>query len=361
MKPLRILSLFTGIGGFDLAFEQSGFKVIGQCEWDPRARMVLQHHWPDVPLSPDVQSLHGMDFGPAEVIAFGSPCQDLSVAGTRAGLDGNRSGLFFQALRIIQEMKEATHGRFPEFALWENVPGAFTSNRGRDFAAVLAGLAQLGALDIGWRMLDSQYAGVPQRRDRIFLIADFRAKRAQQILLEWPRLQRHPQTGRKSKSQNPTHPSKNIGGAEPILSLDHASTNPHINYGLAPTLLAGGGHGRGRIAICEPQRKTLDLDLGNQSGRIRINPEIAQTLAATNGGGGVATGLYAFPPHYRARRLTPMECERLQGFPDRWTATGKEGNTTRPMSDSDRYRFLGNTVTIPVVREIAERIKEALA
>src|SRR5690606_1758225 len=126
------------------------------------------------------------------VITFGSPCQDLSVAGKRAGLDGERSSMFFEALRVFREMREATNGGSPALVVWENVPGAFSSNGGRDFAYVLAGLAELGAVDIAWRVLDAQYFGVAQRRRRVFVIADFGGERAAEILFEREGVRRHP-------------------------------------------------------------------------------------------------------------------------------------------------------------------------
>src|SRR5690625_474824 len=132
-----LVSLFAGVGGFDLGFERAGFTPVGMCEIDPHARSVLDRHWPTVPKHDDVTTLRGSTFGPADVVTFGSPCQDLSVAGKRAGLDGERSGLFLEAMRYVREMLEETSGQYPRAAVWENVPGAFSSNGGADFAAVL--------------------------------------------------------------------------------------------------------------------------------------------------------------------------------------------------------------------------------
>jgi len=156
----------------------------------------------------DITKLHGYDLDPVDLIVGGSPCQDLSVAGKRAGLDGERSGLFMEMIRIIREMREATHGIYPRFALWENVPGAFSSNNGKDFGAVLGEFARLiepkapdvpvpengwaysgillvtGGGSIAWRTHDAQYWGVPQRRKRISLVADFRGESAPEILFE---------------------------------------------------------------------------------------------------------------------------------------------------------------------------------
>jgi len=170
---MRFGSLFAGVGGFDLGLEAAGWECGFQVEWDPHCQQVLAHHWPDVPRWGDVQEVNGADLPPVDVITFGSPCQDLSVAGKRAGLEGNRSGLFFEATRIIKEMRNATGGAFPRYAIWENVAGALTSRNGDDFEAVLKEMAGLGPSFIEWAVLDAQFFGVPQRRRRVFVIACF--------------------------------------------------------------------------------------------------------------------------------------------------------------------------------------------
>lgn len=175
---MKFGSLFAGVGGFDLGFEAAGMECCFQVEWDKYCQQVLAYHWPDVPRWSDVSDVKGADLPPVDVITFGSPCQDLSVAGKRAGLDGGRSNLFFEATRIIREMRDATDGVFPRVAVWENVPGAFSSNGGHDFGSVLDGLAESGALGIEWAVLDARWFGVPQRRRRIFVVAEFDPARA---------------------------------------------------------------------------------------------------------------------------------------------------------------------------------------
>ena len=181
---LTFVSLFSGVGGFDLGLERAGWRCVAQVEWDPQCQAVLARHWPDVPRWADVVDVSGHDLPPADVVAFGSPCQDLSVAGKRAGfVDGGRSNLFFEAIRIIKEMRNAT-GTLPRFVIWENVVGALSSNGGGDFAAVIDALAEIGAMDIGWRVLDARYFGVPQRRRRIFVVADLAGRCAGAISTE---------------------------------------------------------------------------------------------------------------------------------------------------------------------------------
>lgn len=166
-------SLFTGVGGFDLGFDQAGYACRWQVEWDKHCQQVLAHHWPDVPKHGDVQTVSGYELEPVDVITYGSPCQDLSVAGKRAGLDGGRSSMFFESVRIFKEMRDATAGTFPRITIWENVPGALSSNNGEDFRTVLQSLDDIGALAQWWYVLDAQYFGVPQRRRRVFVISVF--------------------------------------------------------------------------------------------------------------------------------------------------------------------------------------------
>ena len=196
---LTIGSLFAGIGGFDLGFERAGFKTLWQCEIDKAAQGVLRRHFPEAALHSDVCEVGAANLEPVNVVTFGSPCQDLSVAGKRAGLAGGRSGLFHEAARVIRELRER-YGK-PDFAIWENVPGAFSSNEGRDFAAVVQTMVDIGACDIAWRVLDSRYFGVAQRRRRVFLVADFGGERAEQVLFEPESLRGDPAKGRKARKE----------------------------------------------------------------------------------------------------------------------------------------------------------------
>jgi len=166
-------SLFSGVGGFDLGCDTAGWDCAWQVEYDARCRAVLARHWPDVPKYDDVRTVNGHDVTPVDVITYGFPCQDLSVAGKRAGLDGERSGLFFEAIRIIREMREATDGTYPRVALAENVLGLLSADKGAAMARCVDTLAEIGALGIEWRVLDAQFFGVPQRRRRVFLVAVF--------------------------------------------------------------------------------------------------------------------------------------------------------------------------------------------
>ena len=174
---MKVLSLFSGVGGFDMGLEAAGMTTVFQCEIDKHARSVLEYHWPDVPKWDDVSTLTGAHIlemtGGVDVVAWGSPCQDLSLAGKRAGLTGERSGLFHQGIRIIKELRELSNGQSPTWSIWENVVGALSSNGGADFGEVLHEMDEAGACFSEWSVLDAQYFGVPQRRRRVFVTTCF--------------------------------------------------------------------------------------------------------------------------------------------------------------------------------------------
>tara|TARA_B110000503_G_C7173171_1_gene425405 strand:+ start:2668 stop:4590 length:1923 start_codon:yes stop_codon:yes gene_type:complete len=170
MKQLTFGSLFAGVGGFDMGFE-AYMDCKFQVEWDKHCQNVLNKHWPDVPKWGDISTVSGAELPPVDVIIFGSPCQDLSVAGKRAGLEGSRSGLFHEAIRIIKEMRDVTNGTFPRWTVWENVAGALSSNNGGDFATVINEMGKAGAYLSEYALLDAQFFGIPQRRRRVFLIS----------------------------------------------------------------------------------------------------------------------------------------------------------------------------------------------
>ena len=212
---LTLGSLFDGIGGFPLAARMHGITPVWASETEAAPVAITMRHFPDMRHLGNVTEINGAEIEPVDIITFGSPCQDLSVAGKRGGLDGERSGLFMEAVRIIKEMRDATDGIRPRYCVWENVAGAFSSSGGRDFHTVLKEIASVavpgvsvpgseakgklfrrrlvwpksgGSMGVGWslawRVLDAQYWGVPQRRKRILLVADFRGHRAGEILFK---------------------------------------------------------------------------------------------------------------------------------------------------------------------------------
>ena len=227
MEEMKLLSLFDGSGGFPLAASMCGITPVMAAEVEPYPIAVTKSRFPKMKHLGNVQNVRGNEIEPVDIITFGSPCQDLSVAGKRKGLkhaengddETTRSGLFMEAVRIIKEMREATNGIYPRYAVWENVPGAFSSNKGEDFRTVLDELIKISEPDAvmpdvpkaGWayadcysgdrwslayRVFDAQYWGVPQRRRRIYLVADFRGQRAKEILFVKPGLRGYFEKGR---------------------------------------------------------------------------------------------------------------------------------------------------------------------
>ena len=197
-------SLFDGSGGFPLGGILAGIEPKWSSEIEPFPVLVTHKRLPGVKHYGDVSGLSGAELPPVDIITFGSPCQDMSAAGKRSGLDGERSSLFYQAVRIVKEMRCKTNGNYPRFVVWENVPGAFSSNKGEDFKAVLKEICSVkgeffipqpkkwteageivgDGFSVAWRTLDAQYWGVPQRRKRIYLVADFAGECAGKILFE---------------------------------------------------------------------------------------------------------------------------------------------------------------------------------
>lgn len=207
MSDLTMASLFDGSGGFPLAAMMNGITPIWSSEIEPFPIRVTTKRMPFIKHYGDVSQIDGGKVEAVDIITFGSPCQDMSLAGKRAGLDGERSGLFYEAIRIIKEMRSATNGKYPRYIIWENVPGAFSSQKGQDFRAVLEEIVRIkdetitvpfpengkwtpsGSIvaddfSLAWRTLDAQYFGVAQRRRRIYLVADFRKECAEKILFE---------------------------------------------------------------------------------------------------------------------------------------------------------------------------------
>lgn len=258
---LTLGSLFSGSGGFELGGILAGIEPKWNAEIEPFPIRVTTKRLPKVQHFGDVSSLDGAKLPPVDVITFGSPCQDMSLAGRRAGLDGDRSVLFYQAIRIVREMREATNGKQPRFIVWENVPGAFSSNHGQDFKAVLEAVIHLKApeaavpspekgrwphadlfLGDGWsvayRVLDAQYWGVAQRRRRVFLVADFDSERAGDILFEPQGLQGH--SGESDSPREGAAGYSEDGAAENgVWCLNpQGSSDVYLTHGKVGTLVA---------------------------------------------------------------------------------------------------------------------------
>lgn len=484
-------SLFDGSGGFPLAGALSGITPLWASEIEPYPIAVTTSRFPQMKHLGNVAEVDGRKIPPVDIITFGSPCQDMSVAGKRVGMKHRdkgddattRSGLFYEAIRIIREMREATNGRYPTFAIWENVPGAFSSNGGEDFRCVLEELAKIcgggctiprpangkwrhageivgDGFSIAWRVLDAQYWGVPQRRKRIYLVADFAGGRAGKILFERESVRGDSAQGREAREGAAYNAPGSAGRSDRVKCLnpwDCQSKRKNLQDGVYPTLPAmdcGGannqaviyepvvydcrGNGDGctvpnltgdhenRVtdytAICVGNGQMHQTELGDKTGALNcmhdqqaqgrrcegiVYPHVTGALCA-NSHPGSYTGQDAFndmlpvvlvdkqPRKYIVRRLTPLECCRLQGFPDGWgmpkhkdamddceaaywegvrrTYAEIAGKTYKPFAtraalvkwynglhtDSAEYKMWGNGVALPCAYNVVSGCAEEL-
>lgn len=388
-RNLTLGSLFDGIGGFPLAAAISGITPLWAAEIEPFCIAVTRERFPNMQHLGSVTAINGAEITPVDIITFGSPCQDLSIAGKRAGLDGKRSGLFKEAIRIIYEMRNATNGEYPKYIVWENVPGAFSSNKGNDFKTVLeeitktsipipssgkwsnAGVVRSSRITAAWRLLDAQYWGVPQRRKRIYLIGSFGSDNAAEILFKCDSVQRYLTPCRTAEKEITSQPRKGVetanrvfdargnggGDISPTITGDHcghisdytvivleqsavfldrAAAEAHsIGYEeeKAPTLRAG---------MIPSTIYALDRASFNQGANAQYDFEITDSginsTAVAKGPSAVAYKMFC-RLRWVIRRLTPLECERLQGYPDFWTCL-KQKETL----DGEEFDFWRNVM-----------------
>ncbi|WCD56191.1 DNA-cytosine methyltransferase [Caulobacter phage BL94] len=376
----RFLSLFSGIEAASVAWKPLGWTCVGVAEFDKAASKQLAKHYPDIPNLGDVTKITEYDIkalGLIDVVVFGSPCQDLSLSGRREGLKGSRSGLFFHAIKIIAWARKHCGLRF---ALWENVPGAFSSNKGRDFAAVVGHLA--GCEDppvpkhgwgtegvalgdnglVEWCVLDAQWFNLAQRRTRVFALADFGAWASRSPILLEPESLRGDHPPRREAGEEVTGAlvARTEGGGFP-------GTDGACQYHVVPVRSFGPSIIGALTAACGPNGhggSGLATDKGAEAGH--IIPVLAFGGNNTSGPIDVATARNAhggphgrldfesetfLVDHWEVRRLTPLECERLQGFEDGYTAG---------QADGPRYRQLGNSMAVPVMAWIGRQIDAEL-
>lgn len=367
-------SLFTGIGGFDIGFETAGMKCAWQVEIDKTCQSVLKRHWPNVKRYDDVKKCGQRNLEPVDVICGGFPCQDLSVAGRREGLAGEQSGLWFEFHRILEELR-------PQYAVIENVPGILSgcgcttcqavgriirihkrirrreggrpcalcvagkrmlaSHSGRNLAIVLQGLVELG-YGVAYRVFDAQFFGVAQRRRRVFIIGSFGTGSTSQILFEREGMSRHSATRRKTWQEVAF-----VLNASIRKSGDGHGNGLNSNY-VSRSLTAHGMRLNGYSETFVADTVTwTEAHNGNSN---PISENIAKTLINHK------DHTYQFMINKSGvRRLTPRECERLQGFEDDWTRWDEQGNE---ISDSKRYRMLGNAVCTKQSLWLGKRIVE---
>lgn len=368
---MKLMSLFDGSGGFPLAASLCGIEPVYAAEVEPYPIAVTKNRFPKMKHLGDVSKVKGGEIEPVDIITFGSPCQDISIAGKRAGLkhadmgddETTRSGLFLEAIRIIKEMREATNGVYPRYAIWENVPGAFSSNRGEDFRTVLeefirvkekdavmpavpqAGWAYADCISgdgwsIAYRVFDAQYWGVPQRRRRIYLVADFRGECAQEILFKRESLRGYFEAGRT--------PWQGIAADAQKISVCTDDKSPTLRaeaHGNAPYVInkktlvydtRGNGDGETVPTITgDHNNRITDYTALCCEAVVYDGANITSPLNKTNPqAGDPCHTISTDSRNYIVRRLTPTECARLQGFPDWWGEIPKKDNLT-----DDEYVF----------------------
>ena len=300
-NELTLGSLFDGSGGFPLGGMLAGITPLWASEIEPFAVRVTTKRLPQMKHYGDVSALNGADLPPVDIITFGSPCQDMSIAGKRSGLDGSRSSLFYEAVRIIKEMRCVTDGRYPRFAVWENVPGAFSSNKGEDFRCVLESLCRVrvetvsvsrcekwtnggeilaDGFSIAWRVLDAQYWGVPQRRKRIFLVADFDSECAGKILFESEGLSGYSAEGFKTWQRAAAAAESGSGTAGAVCLNDQGGQSIEISNDITGTLRAE-THGHPPCVL-----ESVVYENHSQDTRYTGPLEVAPTVSSTYGMGG---------------------------------------------------------------------------
>ena len=396
---MKLMSLFDGSGGFPLAASLCGIKPIYAAEVEPYPIAVTKNRFPKMKHLGDVSKVKGGEIEPVDIITFGSPCQDMSIAGKRAGLkhadmgddETTRSGLFLEAIRIIKEMREATNGVYPRYAIWENVPGVFSSNRGEDFRTVLEEFIRIKEKDAvmpsvpaaGWayadcisgdrwsvayRVFDAQYWGVPQRRRRIYLVADFRGGSAKEILFECKGLRgcfeagRTPWQGIAAGAQNCVRADDRAGESDSLIAFAQNQRNEIRDLGEKAGCIQAEPRMKQQTFIVE-NIEVQGFDKFNQC----LTGEVQNTLRTPGGGDNYATVVYAqksytefkdesvlstlkanggnygggseniVAKNYIVRRLTPTECARVQGFPSWWGIV----NPVENLTDEDYTFWLG--------------------
>jgi DNA (cytosine-5)-methyltransferase 1 len=374
MRHITQLDLFSGIGGFHLGFERAGYKVTSFfSEVDKHAIAVYKHQFKDSTYVGSVTDVRGADLPSIDLITFGSPCQDFSLAGKRAGMEGQRSSLILEAIRLIHECR-------PRVFVWENVKGTFSSNNGADFWAIIQAFANIGGYRLEWQLLNTSWV-LPQNRERIYLVGystaperDWRGvfpvaasggatdelprhnPRANTITTRYTADSNGSFIG---EHQQPAQEVKQVGnkldsngGTQPYQQdrvYDADGIVPALNQGKSDLIL--------RIKTAN-QKGYQEAEAGDavrlyqpesNTQRGRVGKGIAHTLETTGQQGVVDS--------YRIRRLTPIECERLQGFPDDHTAFGNYDGEVKPMSNTQRYKQCGNAVTVDIVSLVAEQLK----
>jgi DNA (cytosine-5)-methyltransferase 1 len=373
-KHMRYLSVCSGIEAASVAWESLGWTPVGFSEIEPFPCRVLQHHYPNVKNYGDMTKYKEWDIDgdSVDLLVGGTPCQAFSVAGLRKGLEDPRGNLSLVFVGMVEYFK-------PEWVVWENVPGVLSSNGGRDFGSFIGALASIG-YGFSWRCLDAQHFGVPQRRRRIFLVAHSSgdSRRAAEVLFEPESLRGDTEKGNRKRTSftSSPKPSVDANGIQRTVGTLCADTHPGAYSGQdaytgrlvpvmyehrpsdsrvtgpvdpSPTIAARWGTGGGNTPLVGqpiPIQDVRPIDKGQNGLGIGNEGDPSYTLDK------MATQGVAYK--MAVRRLTPTEVERLQGFPDGYTDIRANDRET---PDGPRYKSLGNSMAVPCMRYIGERIQ----
>lgn len=366
---MRYLSLFSGIEAVSVAWKPMGWDCAAVAEILPYQSTVLAHHFPDVPNLGDVtkiteETLNAL--GKIDVVVFGSPCQDMSIAGKRQGLhavkedENHSSRLFFEGVRVFRLAQKICGARF---MLWENVVGALSSQEGRDFGTVLETLVGVEFSTTGlvwgtegvvfgrdsmceWAVLDAQWFGVPQRRRRVFALLDTGDWQSRKpILLEADHLRKITSTNREARQDSTRSPQSGAnGGCAAVRTFDRQGISHWGDSLVASTISARDWKSATDLIAYGIPGNWIGRDPENGGNSTSFMSDLSPCLTATD--------QHAVISDCRVRRLTPRECERLQGFPDGWTDVGNP-------SIAKRYNALGRSMAVPVMAWIGQQIQKA--
>ncbi len=356
------LDLFSGIGGFHLGFEKAGYKVNSFfSEIDKHSIAVYKNKFKNSKYVGSVTDVRGSELPKIDLITFGSPCQDFSLAGKREGMGGKRSSLILEAIRLIGECR-------PRVFIWENVKGTFSSNSGEDFAAIIQSFANIGGYRLEWQLLNTSWF-LPQNRERIYLVGySTKTKRS------WRGVFPIGAESEYAKNSQPTQGDKAVvptliagyhkiptdGGYIQVADYRNDEGLRIRSNGDSPTLSAR-RHSEKDIStmpplIIDPKIVSYTRDAKGKVTNRNLKDQ-ANTIHSSVGGGGNTDQFVQQPSVARIRRLTPIECERLQGFPDNHTEYGDYDGQIIKVSNTQRYKQCGNAVTVDVVQVVAEKCK----
>lgn len=362
-------SVCSGIEAATQAWHPIGWEPSFFSEIDEFPRAVLQHHYPDVPCHGDFTTIEEDSYEPIDLLVGGTPCQSFSIAGLRGGLSDDRGNLALEYLRLADRLS-------PRWIVWENVPGVLSSGGGRDFGSFLGALAELG-YGFAYRVLDAQYFGVAQRRRRVFVVGylgDWR--RAAAVLFERESLSGHPAPSREAKQEVAKCLTSRVGSAYDAQTEQFVTEQNKVNsitasYGMGgvdwetkPLVFGAQNSASQSLSASTEVSPTLDK---SKTPAVSIQAQALKEKQPKSQGFGIdesgtsytltAGDRHAMQYEHQVRRLTPIECERLQGFPDDYTRIPYRNKAADVCPDSPRYKAMGNSMAVPVMRWIGERIQ----